>query len=147
MEMLNTIQTTPMNVPVFAANLPPEERTTQVHRFATELYEKQTDWVTFFRTVLGVEGVVRQVFTSPAEMNSLEQSQEYADIQQMLAKLRERGATPADDLEPTRVITVRMPKSLHESLRNEAHEKRTSMNKLCISKLLQVIDEELIPCD
>ena len=45
------------------------------------------------------------------------------------------------------MITVRLPKSLHESLRTEAHEKRTSMNKLCISKLLQMIDTELIPGD
>ena len=67
----------------------------------------------------------------------------------MLAKLRERsvGTPVPDDLEPTRVITVRLPKSLHEALRAEAHERRTSMNKLCISKLLQVVDEQLIPTD
>ena len=64
-----------------------------------------------------------------------------------VAKLRERGNAPVDENEPTRVITVRLPKSLHESLRTEAHEKRTSMNKLCISKLLQMIDDELIPGD
>ena len=63
------------------------------------------------------------------------------------AKLRERGGSPPDASEPTRVITVRLPKSLHESLRTEAHEKRTSMNKLCISKLLQMVDEQLIPSD
>jgi predicted HicB family RNase H-like nuclease len=45
------------------------------------------------------------------------------------------------------VITVRLPKSLHESLRAEAHDRRTSMNKLCISKLLQVIDDELVPAE
>ena len=47
--------------------------------------------------------------------------------------------------EPTKVITVRMPKSLHEALRAEAHEHQTSMNKLCISKLLQFIDNEFVP--
>jgi predicted HicB family RNase H-like nuclease len=80
-------------------------------------------------------------------MADFEQSVEYAEIQQMLAKLRERAAAEDPDREPTRVITVRMPKSLHESLRHEAHSRRTSMNKLCISKLLQVISEELIPID
>jgi predicted HicB family RNase H-like nuclease len=49
--------------------------------------------------------------------------------------------------EPTRVITVRLPKCLHEALRAEAHEHRTSMNKLCISKLLQFIDEGMVPAD
>jgi predicted HicB family RNase H-like nuclease len=125
----------------------PGEKTQEVHRIASELYRQQSDWVTFFRRILGVDGVVRQMFPTATEMNQLEQSSEYAEIQQMLAKLRERGNAPVDDTEPTRVITVRLPKSLHESLRTEAHEKRTSMNKLCISKLLQMIDDDLIPGD
>ena len=111
-----------------------------------ELYRQEADWVTFFRKILGVDGVVRRCSPRGGDVE-LEQTQEYAEIQQMLAKLRERGNAPTDDNEPTRVITVRLPKSLHESLRTEAHEKRTSMNKLCISKLLQMVDEELIPRD
>lgn len=55
------------------------------------------------------------------------------------------GATgtdcPADaDLDATRVITVRLPKSLHLALKAEAHDRHTSMNQLCIAKLLQAID-------
>ncbi len=137
-----TQQLTPTQRPPMPAN-----RTQELHRIASELYRQQADWVTFFRKILGVEGVVRQLFPNAQEMTDLEQTPEYAEIQQMLAKLRERGTTPADNSEPTRVITVRLPKSLHESLRTEAHEKRTSMNKLCISKLLQMVDEELIPHD
>ena len=125
----------------------PEVKRQEVHRIASELYKQQPDWVTFFRKVLGVDGIARQLFTTAQEMTMLEQSGEYAEIQQMLAKLRERGGSPPDASEPTRVITVRLPKSLHESLRTEAHEKRTSMNKLCISKLLQMVDEQLIPSD
>ena len=52
-----------------------------------------------------------------------------------------------DEEEPTRVITVRLPKSLHEALRVEAHEHQTSMNKLCISKLLQFIDGDKVPTE
>jgi hypothetical protein len=36
---------------------------------------------------------------------------------------------------------------MHEYLRTEAHDLRTSMNKLCISKLLQVIEQDLIPAE
>ena len=122
-------------------------REQEVYRVASELYRQGPDWVTFFREVLGVEGVIRRMFPTPDEIVTFEHSPEYAEIQQMVAKLRERNSALADDKEPTRVITVRLPKSLHESLRAEAHEKRTSMNKLCISKLLQVIDDELIPQD
>ncbi len=37
--------------------------------------------------------------------------------------------------EPIRVITPRIPKSLHESLKAEAHERGVSLNRLCIAKL------------
>jgi predicted HicB family RNase H-like nuclease len=117
----------------------------EVYRIAHELFSQSPDWVTFFREVLGLEGVIKKSFSTPEEMTRFEQTQEYAEIQQMLSRLRERGTTlpiePAGH-EPTRVITVRLPKSLHESLRAEAHERRTSMNKLCISKLLQDVTEE-----
>ncbi|MDG2381005.1 MAG: toxin-antitoxin system HicB family antitoxin [Pirellulaceae bacterium] len=124
-----------------------ENRESKVYRVAADLYRQDPDWVTFFREVLGVEGVVRRVFASPLDLAKFEQTQEYTEIQQMVAKLRERASEPADAREPTRVITVRLPKSLHESLRTEAHERKTSMNKLCISKLLQMVDEGLIPND
>ena len=39
---------------------------------------------------------------------------------------------------------MRLPKSLHETLQEEAFEHRTSMNKLCISKLLQFIDSDKV---
>jgi predicted HicB family RNase H-like nuclease len=117
----------------------------EVYRVATDLYRQNPDWVTFFREVLGVTGIVRQVYQDPAELARYEQSREYMEIQQMMAKLRERTSDGVDSREPTRVITVRLPKSLHESLRTEAHERKTSMNKLCISKLLQIVDGELVP--
>ena len=124
-----------------------ENKEAKVYRVAAELYRQDPDWVTFFREVLGVEGIVRRVFVTPMELANFEQTREYGEIQQMVAKLRERASEPADAREPTRVITVRLPKSLHESLRTEAHERKTSMNKLCISKLLQIVDDGLIPND
>lgn len=117
-----------------------------VFESANQLFNQGLDWVTFFREVLGVDGIVRKSYPDPQALAQFEQSEEYKKIQQMLAKLRERnGMAPIGPPEPTRVITVRLPKSLHESLRVEAHEKRTSMNKLCISKLLQIVSEDLIP--
>ena len=123
------------------------DKNQEAYRVATEIFRQDPDWVTFFREVLGVDGVVRRLFTSAEEINRFEQSGQYAEIQQMIAKLRERRGDYSDSREPTRVITVRMPQSLHESLRAEAHTRQTSMNKLCISKLLQVIDASMIPAD
>jgi predicted HicB family RNase H-like nuclease len=124
------------------------EQRQDVFRVADEIFRQRPSWVTFFREVLGVDGIVRQVYSTPEALTHFEQTSEYQKIQQMLAKLRENDSDlPGGPREPTRVITVRLPKSLHESLRAEAHDRRTSMNKLCISKLLQVIDEELVPAE
>lgn len=119
----------------------------EVLRVADELFQQGPDWVTFFREVLGLEGAVRRAFPTPEMLATFEATTEYAEIQMRLAKLRAKGDFFANSREPTRVITVRLPKSLHESLRTEAHERHTSMNKLCISKLLQMVDGELVPAD
>lgn len=124
----------------------------EVFQCACQLFEQGPDWVTFFREVLGVDGIVRRLYKDPDTLAQFEQSEEFQKIQQMLAKLREREkstdlSSNGTGREPTRVITVRMPKSLHESLKAEANDMQTSMNKLCISKLLQVVDDELVPSE
>jgi len=122
-----------------------QETYREVLQVADNLYRQEPDWVTFFREVLGIDGIVRTRFSSFEELTKFEQTDEFDRIQKMLVKLREKRNSADPDSEPTRVITVRLPKSMHEYLRTEAHDLRTSMNKLCISKLLQVIGEEMIP--
>jgi len=122
-----------------------QEKYQEILQVAENLYRQDPDWVTFFREVVGIDGAVRKSFPSFEELTAFEQSEEFDAIQKMLVKLREKRASTDSDNEPTRVITVRLPKSMHEYLRTEAHDLRTSMNKLCISKLLQVIGEEMIP--
>lgn len=121
-----------------------EGRLEHVQRQSTEAYGRHMDWITFFREVLGTDGIVRKMFPTAEELAAFEKTAEYDAIQQMLTKLRERSGDSAEN-EPTRVITVRLPKSLHESLKSEAHMHQTSMNQLCISKLLQLIDRGRVP--
>jgi hypothetical protein len=78
----------------------------EVCRVAADLFRQSPDWVTFFREVLGVEGVARRVFSIPEEMEAFEQTAEYAEIQGMVAKLREKSRSQTESNEPTRVITV-----------------------------------------
>jgi predicted HicB family RNase H-like nuclease len=115
----------------------------EVIRVAQSLFHQNPDWVTFFREVLGLGGIVRQMYPSAEALTEFEKTAQYGEIQQMLAKLRVEGPPVPEDKEPTRVITVRLPKSLHEFLQVEAHEKCTSMNQLCISKLVQWLDSDL----
>jgi hypothetical protein len=119
----------------------------EAKQVAEQLYAQGTDWVTFYREILGLRGVVHRCFPSREQLAAFEQTEAYQDILLMLTKLREQGPLEMDDEEPTRVITVRLPKSLHETLRVEAFEHHTSMNKLCISKLLQFIDSDKVPTE
>jgi predicted HicB family RNase H-like nuclease len=119
------------------------DRCQRVLQVAKQLFQGRPDWVTFFREVLGVNGASRNVFPDQVEYILFEQSPEFADIQTMVASLRNKKASSGGKNEVTRVITVRLPESLHEALKAEAVDHKTSMNKLCISKLLQaLIDEE-----
>ena len=63
----------------------------------------------------------------------------------MLTVLRSRDLPENDPHEPQRMITVRIPKSLHDSICSEANELAVSVNKLCITRMLQKIDTNLIP--
>jgi predicted HicB family RNase H-like nuclease len=122
------------------------ERHAEIQQIAEHLYAKSPDWVTFYREILGMHGIVRHTFPTMELLNDFEQSDAYREIQHMLTRLRKKGPQEIDPKEePTRVITVRIPKSLHEALKAEAHGHRTSMNKLCISKLLQFIDNQFVP--
>lgn len=114
-----------------------EQRCRYAAEFAEQLMLQRPDWVTFFREVLGTDGCVAKLFRHEPERRAFDQTPQAQAIQAMLRELRGEAAQPD---EPTRVITVRLPKSLHESLRSEAHDRKRSMNQLCIAKLLQVLD-------
>jgi predicted HicB family RNase H-like nuclease len=116
------------------------EKQAEVERSVKQLFEKATDWVRFYREVLGMQGIVRQLFPQQEDFAAFKRTDAYREILRLVGELREKKPLAETAGEPTRVITVRLPKSMHEALQAEAYEHRTSMNKLCISKLLQVID-------
>jgi len=124
---------------------------TAVLEVAERLFAMKPEWVVFFREVLGVEGLVRRAFRTPDALVRFECSPEYARIREMLDELRTQQRDQPAERETQRVVTVRMPKSLHESLKAEAEEMRVSINTLCISKLVKMLDEpgrrELSPED
>jgi predicted HicB family RNase H-like nuclease len=114
-----------------------------VLQVAERLYAMDPEWIIFFREVLGVGGIVRRTFSDPDALARFECSPHYARIREMLDALRTRqrqGQEPVER-ETQRVVTVRMPRSLHESLKAEAGDLRVSINTLCISKLMRSLDE------
>jgi len=118
-----------------------EAKCQKVLQVARELHARRPDWVTFFRETLGVNGAARSVFPEQKDYTVFEQSAEFTEIQNLVASLRTKKPASGKN-EATKVITVRLPESLHESLKAEAADHNTSMNKLCITKLLMALIDE-----
>jgi predicted HicB family RNase H-like nuclease len=130
---------------VSGAVLTLEEKKREAIQLALDIARQVSDWETFFRSMMGSGGVIEQLFPRREERSAFKRMPEYYEIQRIMARLREQlNKRSKPDREVTRVITVRLPESLHSALMLEANDMNTSMNKLCISKLLQVIDDELV---
>ena len=71
------------------------------------------------------------------------QTSEYQDLLCMLATLWEEPGRTAG--ERRAVITLRVPQSLHDLLKEEAHELHTTINGLCIAKLVANVNPDLVP--
>ena len=76
-------------------------RCQRVLQVARQLFQGKPDWVTFFRETLGVSGAARSVFPDQQEYVTFEKSREYAEIQSMVLRLRNRKIPGGGANEPT----------------------------------------------
>lgn len=136
-----------IKVPKIKAGLPLRKRPQEARRIAVEVFPQSDSWVVFYREILGVDGVVRQLFQTVEEIRHWESSEEFLEVQEMLTALRSSDSGKGETVEPQRMITVRLPTSVHETLKIEAEEHQTSMNKLCLSKLMMNISSRFIPVE
>jgi predicted HicB family RNase H-like nuclease len=120
-------------------------RCRQALLLAEEAFAKTGSWVIFFREILGTEGVVRKLFADPEEMKSFMAGSDYKTLHEMLAAIRSQDQSKSDAAEPERMITIRIPKSLHEMLQEESKACGLSINKLSISKLLWPANSRFVP--
>lgn len=125
--------------------LPVQARRKMVLDTATELFGVAPTWTAFYRETIGGAGVVRSLFPDAEELREYECSEEHSKVMEMLTVLRSRDLPENDPHEPQRMITVRIPKSLHDSICKEANALEVSVNKLCISRMLQKVDPAMIP--
>ncbi len=121
------------------------EKKRLVFEIATELFGLAPTWTAFYRETIGGGGVARALFVDSDEAREYERSDEHSKVLEMLTVLRSRDLPENDPHEQQRMITVRIPKSLHDAICDEANELSVSVNKLCISRLLQKVDPTMIP--
>ena len=135
----------PLRLPSLQPQLPLEQRAEHALSVAQEAFSQTGSWVVFYREVLGPEGVVRKLYPSTDLLRQFETTPQFGTLQEMAAAVRSQDSGKGDEAEPQRMITVRLPRSLHEALKTEAEEYETSINKLCISKLLLPIEHRFVP--
>lgn len=128
-------------------SLPLEKRAAEVLRIQVEAFAQTDNWVVMYRELLGVEGVVRKLYKTADEIKAWESSREFDEVHAMLAVLRSQDNGKGDTIESQRMITVRLPASMHEALKTESEESGLSINKLCITKLLQKMDARFVPLE
>lgn len=122
-----------------------EERASQVLDVAQQLFAAAPTWMAFYRELLGTTGVARMLYPNADEYRAFETTDAFCEIQKLITVLRAGNLPENDPLEAQRMITVRLPLSLHMALCQEAEERSVSVNQLCISRLLQMIGDEMIP--
>ncbi|MCA9192461.1 MAG: hypothetical protein KDB03_11890 [Planctomycetales bacterium] len=120
-------------------------RCRQAFDLANDLFGNSPTWVCFYREFLGGNGVIHLLFSTNDDLGSFLRTEEYHQIQLMLTALRSRELPENDPHDPQRMITVRLPKSLHEAMCDEAERLNISVNRLCISRMLQMLDPKMIP--
>ncbi len=122
-----------------------EARCKQAFDIANDLFGNAPTWVCFYRALMGGEGFIPALFQDHEDFGRFLRSEQYHQIQLMLTALRSRDLPENDPNDPQRMITVRLPKSLHEALCDEAVRLGISVNRLCISRMLQLLDPKMIP--
>ncbi|MCA9124457.1 MAG: hypothetical protein H6822_33935 [Planctomycetaceae bacterium] len=100
--------------------------------YARRRFSDSSDWLKYASVVeehcnlmLGADAAAR-FFRDP----------EFREVRDMIVQL----ALEHSCHRPTRMITVRLPRELHDALKSEANGRQTSLNRLCIAKLLTSID-------
>ncbi|MEO1615292.1 MAG: hypothetical protein AAFV88_05550 [Planctomycetota bacterium] len=110
---------------------------------ATDIEAVASNWVEFYREVFGRNGLIDTVIDDK-HRHTFDRSETNVALLKMLTELRSVDCA-AHDGDPQRMITIRIPASMHERLIDEAADRRQSLNKLCISKLVVPVDERFNP--
>lgn len=122
-----------------------ELRCQQAFDVANDLFGNAPTWVCFYRELMGGRGLIPLLFPANEDFGRFLRTEQYHQIQLMLTALRSRDLPENDPNDPQRMITVRLPKSLHEAMCDEAGRLNISVNRLCISRMLQLLDPKMIP--
>ena len=108
-----------------------DDKCERVLKVATAFFMTRPARDKFWTEIFGSEGSVYSVFTEADERIRFNKTDTAKRIHEMVENLRDEKSLKGTQ----RVATIRMPAAIYETLKQEAKDHKTSMNKLCIRKL------------
>src|ERR1700759_2289949 len=67
---------------------------------ANTLFTQNADWATFFREILGKDGIVAKAYPTPEALAAFKETEEYAEIERQFNALRSKKGAAAAVTEP-----------------------------------------------
>lgn len=111
----------------------------QVLEVARQARAEAGSWIDVSNAVFALGGAASTLFQTTAERTAFSKTQEFAEIQAMIAEMRETKGDPpaiAHKLDTASgYMSIRLPKTVHAALLAEAELEGVSLNKLCVAKL------------
>lgn len=111
-------------------------------------FEAGMNWMDFSNKYFGINN--KYIPKDPAERDLFLKSSVYKEIQNMKFKLEESQSDvtePTEPVEPEKTysgaISLRVPKSLHKSLVEEAEREGVSLNQLILAKISATLYDQL----
>lgn len=111
-------------------------------------FAKNPNWMDFSNKFFGIGN--KYVPKDEAERKEFLASPEYKEIQNMKFKLEESQpdvTEPTEPIEPEKeyngAISLRVPRSLHKSLAEEAKREKVSLNQLILAKISATLYDQL----
>lgn len=123
-----------------------ERKANRVLDEARKLSQRVTSWADFSNALFSYpRGVVPVTFPDEMERQVFFDSRQYDEINQLLIDLMKKygvveGATPT---EKSGRFLVRVPKTIHQSLEDEAKHEGVSLNQLAVAKLAMPLGESM----
>jgi hypothetical protein len=108
-----------------------EQRAKDALAFGRSQAKKSKTWVEFSNAMYGIGGKCGQLFPTPSDRAQFAKTPEYKEIADLMGSLP--GAKKEEDASGQ--LRVRMPRSIHAALIEEAEAEGVSLNQLILSKI------------
>lgn len=98
-------------------------------KLAQSVHKNATSWNQLYNSVFGPGGAASTLFRTAEDRAKFIESPEHAEIWKLIESLQK------PETEAGGALNIRLPRSLHQALKDESEAEGVSINQLCVAKL------------